>query len=288
MVKIGPPSPKVNTLDVNPNITYADTSVETWWIIEFFLKELRPVEIADLEPEDRNCSICSEGYKIDFHCAVRLPCNHCFGESCITKWLTPIDPWSKVGRVFAPFYLGVNSCPMCRQVLFPWHPFIDTLPQIEMRIKVWDWAYADAGIALSEREYQAREGLLRYIDGCSAHGLDEYYPSEVVRPESEWQADEYHARTRFCTVVSNLGGRRDLTPIQRQLTRRLERISERLKLSDERLRRWHPINQGTQYKDDSENEEECESHEEAEVEEETEELIEGDTEDMRFFRAMFR
>ena len=77
MVKIGPPGPKVNTLDIDPTLAYADTSSETCWIIGFFLKGLRPVEIAGLEPEDRNCPICAEDYRIDFHRAVRLPCNHC-------------------------------------------------------------------------------------------------------------------------------------------------------------------------------------------------------------------
>ena len=294
MVKIGPPGPKVNTLDVDPTLAYADTSVETWWVIEFFLNELRPVEITGLEPEDSNCSICAEGYKVDFHRAVRLPCNHCFGESCITKWLTPFEPWSQTAgleRIMVENHPGANSCPICRQVFFPWQPEIDNLPQIEMRIKLWDWAYAHAGVALSKREHQAREGLLRYIDGYSARGLDEYYPSEMMRPGSESRNDEICARFRFLKALLVLLARRDLTPVQRQLTRRLQRISEGQGLFDSGVMSWHRNDQGTlffEYKGDLETEEECESHEEAKAEEEPEELIEGDTEDMRIFRAMFR
>lgn len=57
MVKIGPPSPKVNPLAVDPSLAYASTSNETWTIINFFL-QLRPVDIAGLEPQDRSCPTC--------------------------------------------------------------------------------------------------------------------------------------------------------------------------------------------------------------------------------------
>ena len=291
MVKIGPPGPKTNTLDIDPRLAYADTSSETWRVIRFFLEELRPVEIAGLEPEDRNCPICAENYKIDFHRPVRLPCNHCFGESCITKWLSPFIPWSKnagLTKTILQNHPGANTCPSCRQVFFPRQRAIDCLPQIEVRIKFWDWAYAHAGIALSEREHQAREGLLRYIGGCSARGLDEFYPSELVRPGSESRKFELYAFLRFLKRVTALNSRRNLTPIQIQLARRLQHMSERL---DGGYMRWRRNDQGTLffvYKGVVKTEEEGESHEEVEAEEEIEELIEGDTEEMRFFRAMFR
>ncbi|MCJ1425987.1 hypothetical protein MMC29_003888 [Sticta canariensis] len=284
MVKIGPPGPKMNTLDIDPRLAYADTSSETWRIIRFFLEELRPVEIAGLEPEDRSCPICAEDYKIDFHRPVRLPCNHCYGESCITKWLSPFIPWSKYAGLTKKIlqnHPGANTCPSCRQVFFPRQQAIDCLPQIELRIKFWDWAYAQAGIALSEREHQAREGLLRYIDGCSARGLDEYYPSELVRPGSESRKFPPWALFRFLKTVTALNSRRNLTPIQKQLTRRLQYMSERLNGG---YMRWRRDDQGILsfvYTGVVETEE-------VKADEETEEPIEGDTEEMRFFRAMFR
>lgn len=92
MVKIGPPSPNVNTLDVDEQWTYADTAKETWQIIKFFLEELKPVNTEDLDAENGTCSICVEKFTKDLHRPVRLPCNHCFGEPCIKIWLSPYAP----------------------------------------------------------------------------------------------------------------------------------------------------------------------------------------------------
>ena len=121
MVKIVPPSPQVNTLDVDYTLTYAGTLNETWQIINFFLEELKPVETADLEPEDRNCPICAEDFTIDFHRAVRLPCNHCFGEPCIKRWLSPCMPWSpRAGQIWrlSVNHPGANTCLSCREFLY--------------------------------------------------------------------------------------------------------------------------------------------------------------------------
>lgn len=137
MVKIGPPSQKVNTLDVDPTVAYADTANETLQTMNFFLEELRPVQIEDLEPEDRNCPICGEAYTRNFHRAVRLPCKHCFGEPCIKTWLTPFEPWSpRAGNPYkrAATHPGANTCPSCRQLFFPTQRVADCLPEIDARI----------------------------------------------------------------------------------------------------------------------------------------------------------
>ena len=73
MAKIGPPSPKVNTLDVFEQRTYADTSTETWRIIQFFLEDLKPVNAADLDLGDGQCEICRQNFTSDFHRALQLP-----------------------------------------------------------------------------------------------------------------------------------------------------------------------------------------------------------------------
>ncbi|MCJ1423172.1 hypothetical protein MMC29_001053 [Sticta canariensis] len=302
MVKIGPPGPKVNTLDVDHTIAYADTSNETWQIVNFFLEELRPVDIVGAEPEDRKCPICAEDYTTGFHRAVRLPCNHCFGEKCNTKWLSPFIPWEPnagLTRRITGHHPGANTCPSCRHVFFPAQEAVDCLPEIDMRIKLWDWAYADAKIALSERQHRARECLVRYIDGYFARGLDEYYPSDAARSVYEpW------ARYRF-VMHADLLRFLSLGPIQTQLKRRLLSIANRLDPHEMSWRRndqgtlffhWKGIWEAEEQRDSDENHEEAEAEDELNEEviegdnEEAfiEDIIEGDTEEMRFFRAMFR
>lgn len=161
MVKIGSPSPKANTLDIEEEMTYANTSTDTWQIIKFFLEEMKPVSTAELDPEDRECHICAADLTTDanrLHGAVRLPCNHIFGESCIMKWLSPYVPCLQNSKELSSC---ANTCPMCRQVFFPEQSTVSFLPEIEARLMVWDKAYAHVGISLSEQEARAREDLVR-------------------------------------------------------------------------------------------------------------------------------
>lgn len=285
MVKIGPSSPNINTLDVIEEVTYADTCTETWQIIKFFLEELNPINSADLEPEDRRCSICAEDFTVDFHRAVKLPCNHQFGEPCIKKWLSPYMPWTPMAGEKYLKPVGANNCPNCRRVFFPKQTAVDTLPEIESRIKLWDRAYAYVGIPLSERERRARRDLLLYVNSYFARGLDEYYPSNRVRSGyTSWAYQRLYLVSIFLVIVK-------LTPEQEHLRRGLEDIAKR----NYPARMTYGLNNRGgltfQLKEDWEtvqHDESHESHEEVEGEEESEELAGGDTEEMRFFRNMFR
>lgn len=297
MVKISPPHPMINTLDIDDTIAFADTSTETLQIVKFFLDDLRPVDIAGLESEDRKCVICAEDYTTDSHRAVRLPCNHCFGEQCITKWLSPFIPWRPAAgltRRMTENHPGANTCPNCRHVFFPAQVAVDCLPEMEMRIKLWDWAYLEAEIAISVRQNRARECLVRYIDGYFARGLDEYYPSDAAR--SAYEPWARYRLTMFAGVLRFLS----LTPIQTILKRRLLKIATRLNPHEINWRRddqgtlffqWEGVTEGNQNYEEAEAEEEVieEINQGGDTEEEfIEDIIEGDTEEMRFFRAMFR
>lgn len=149
MAKVCLAGPAVSTLDVFEYITYASTSTETMQVIEFFLEELKPIQAEDLEPEERNCYICTDDFRAGSHIAVRLPCNHHFGEECIQNWLRPYETPTKTKDEWE---YGANSCPLCRQVFFPEQRNCDVLPEMEMRIKLWDKVFAYVGIALSEQE----------------------------------------------------------------------------------------------------------------------------------------
>lgn len=287
MVKIGPPSPVVNILDLDEEVTYAGTKTETWQIIKFFLEKLRPVRHADMEPDDSKCDICTEDFT-DSHRAVRLPCNHYFGEQCIKKWLSPYTAHSNVWALPE----GANTCPKCRREFFPEQNAVDILPAIKTRISLWDKTYGMLGIALSERERQAREDLLLYLDSYSARGKDEYYPSLTINaPYPQWAHQQL---LRFSLQLKD----KNLTPIQENLRQGLELVATQ---GFPPGSKWRVDTNGDlcfEVKDigvDGHKEPDRETKTGGEIKidedvqfEETEELAEGDSEEMRFFRALFR
>lgn len=72
------------------------------------IQDLTPVvDTSLISPEDRHCTICQERFQNPGRItrsqsrrerAVRLPCNHVFGNECITRWLAEQD-----------------TCPYCRR-----------------------------------------------------------------------------------------------------------------------------------------------------------------------------
>ena len=72
------------------------------------IQDLTPITDTSLiSPEDRHCTICQEPFQNPGRItrsqsrrelAVRLPCNHVFGNECITRWLEEQD-----------------TCPYCRR-----------------------------------------------------------------------------------------------------------------------------------------------------------------------------
>ncbi|MCJ1428285.1 hypothetical protein MMC29_006194 [Sticta canariensis] len=209
-----------DTLDVFEKRTYAFISTETWQIIKFLLEELTPVDTPDLEPEDHRCAICAENFTTDDHPPVRLPCGHVFGKDCIQEWLRPYSP-------FFPYNghemkVGANTCPMCRREFFPEQRGFDILPNIEARIKLWDKAYAHVGIALSERERQAREDLLRYIDyyEMARHNVY-FYPFTWPQSTDHWADNQ----RKWLLECSRDLKRTNLTPKQEHLRQGLEEFA---------------------------------------------------------------
>lgn len=223
MAESGAPSPGVTTLDVYQHRTYALISTGTWKVIKFFLEELEPVNIWEIQPEDCDCDICTEDFTSDFHCPVRLPCNHIFGKSCIESWLRPYLSSKACSGQEIPSW-GANSCPKCRRVFFPEHQSFgikDNLADIEIRIRYFDMVYAHIGIPLSQKEDQARADLLRYLGSYSTRHIDVYYPywefKSVRLMNTLW------AQRRllyFCCILKF----KNLTPAQEDLRLRLEDI----------------------------------------------------------------
>lgn len=181
--------------------------------------------------------------------------------------------------------VGANNCPCCRREFFPKQTAVDTLPEIKARIELWDRAYAYVGIPLSEGERRAREDLLRYVDSYFARGLDEYYPSDNARSGyTTWAYERLYLVSIFLVIVK-------LTPLQKHLRRGLEDIAKRNYPAKMTYGLNHRGRMTFELKEDWEtvqHDENHESQEKVEAEEESEELAEGDTEEMRFFRNLFR
>lgn len=293
MVKIGPPSPKVNTLDVDDGQTYANTTTETWQLLKFFQEEIVPVDSENRAPEKGKCSICTEDFTATSHQAVRLPCNHVFGKPCIEKWLSPYAS-ARDGRdasdgrdatEWEGSNFGANTCPLCRRVFFPEQTDVDCLPNIEARIQIWDMAYAHVGIALSERERRAREDLLRYINAYGFPRMEIYFPElaalvspHLTNPSIWWARIKLHRYSLFLKF-------KELTPVQEQLRQSLERVARLIVL---RGLEWAQGEVVRNDEDDRKTVLDGESGGEVECEDESEEFVEGDTEEMRFFRTLFR
>lgn len=285
MVKYGPPSPKVNTLDFFRDWTYADISIETLQIIRFFLDDLIPVDTANIEPEDNTCDICTD--ELTSHRAVRLPCNHTFGEACIKKWLSPfmeeIPPARDWGNP-----VGANTCPKCRREFFPQQTLSDMWPAVFTRIKLWDQAYASVGIALSETESQARDDIFRYLRENYGRGHNESNPEFTNKsPYPLW------AHQRLLIFARELK-RQDLTPVQKHLTQGLEEIAAH---GFPGRSRWLRGTDGSVYLEvqdpvDRDNVIDGANDEEVRVEQESEELADDTDDDeaeaMIFFQTLFQ
>ena len=72
-----------------------------------FLASLPKVRPTSLPEDDRTCAICQDKYgeRPDSENAVKLPCGHHMGASCVENWFSP-DGSNK------------NTCPLCREMFF--------------------------------------------------------------------------------------------------------------------------------------------------------------------------
>lgn len=158
-----------------------------------------------------------------------------------------------------------------------------------MRIRLWDTAYEAFGILLSETQTQAREELLQHLNRYyRVHGLDKYCPSDTAVPAHDTWATK--RLFDYSLALKDTG----LTPVQAQLRLKLEAVARTL----EPRFRWIQNDEGEmciQREDDwayelldSEFNKSHENNEKAEIEEESKELAEGDSEEMRCFRILFR
>ncbi|MCJ1462736.1 hypothetical protein MMC07_001339 [Pseudocyphellaria aurata] len=221
---------------LNDYEVYAGTTKSEWEVIVAQQNTLKPVKLdaSELEASDLECDIC----RIPFGCAdddgilpeqpVALPCNHVFGQNCISSWIA-------IGRrpvpVQVPRFRAVGpdsfddlllhpppevprttafSCPKCRKR--------HTIPVVEKqiaqekamavkaRLHFWDRAYDRLGIHRSPEEEASREDLQRFV---------EMTPTEFVSGD---RMRSYDLRAQVSALrFAVRRAHSDLTPVQSQL-----------------------------------------------------------------------
>ncbi|MCJ1466991.1 hypothetical protein MMC07_005613 [Pseudocyphellaria aurata] len=198
------------TFDLSDEEAYAGTSRSEWESIVSELNHLTPVNTDVFEIHEHECGICQEpiGSADDggnAEEAVSLPCQHVFGNHCISKWIAmgqnanehedspnhPVGPDSFDDLLPREPCLGLNSCyftcPICRQ---GWT--ISTreaqAPAIVARLRFWDSAYEKLGIVRSAKEEESRKDLWEFVENV---------PKKVISKE---QLCSYDLRARVSAM----------------------------------------------------------------------------------------
>ncbi|MCJ1465658.1 hypothetical protein MMC07_004277 [Pseudocyphellaria aurata] len=67
--------------------------------VKFLMTKLEPVNMEELDPDNRVCSICQEELVVSedakpSHTPVRTICGHIFGKTCVIRWFDPLKVWA--------------------------------------------------------------------------------------------------------------------------------------------------------------------------------------------------
>ncbi|MCJ1264183.1 hypothetical protein MMC22_004054 [Lobaria immixta] len=211
---------KPNAFVIDEYEAYAMVDINLWYAVEFLLTKLEPVQLEDVDPDDRTCTICQEEYHVSgdnklSHTPVRTPCGHIFGQPCIMKWLDPLCYWEVDEDSETEVLLDQTktSCPKCRRVFFPETTRM-ALHAIASRLWYWDLIYACVGVARSEKEERSREHLWQYIEYCRS--INEFTVRRPFALEMVRLCEDL-----FLLFASQLKNQ-TLTPVQERLRNRLE------------------------------------------------------------------
>lgn len=226
---------------LNDYEAYAGTEAKVWQAMRFFNK-LEAVDLNELAPEDRTCSICRLAYDDPKdgdikHVPIQLPCSHCFGREGLARWITPRAVWEHNGsneweeeqdyfwRPFIPSS-GSAACPICRRVLFQRPHNTESAMGLEARLIFWDRANEKIGCLRSEKEEQSRADLIRYMEfNRRANGIG--VEANKIAIDQRWnELERYHLSARilllgFVTVRTW----ESVSPTQARLLRNLQHMA---------------------------------------------------------------
>lgn len=201
MVKIGPRVAPANMFVLSHDEAYAGTSRAEWEVIVNQGDGLKPVNLDDIEPENRECDICREpfGPSSDHttrpEMPVSLPCGHIFGQDCLENWIdagngrdgsqdhdnrpddnSSDEEWTEeetrpeeddVDDLLPDSASLITndpfSCPKCRAEHTILTSAAQNAPKIAARLRLWDYAYERLGIVRSVEEEACREDLWRFV-----------------------------------------------------------------------------------------------------------------------------
>lgn len=114
-------------------------------------------------PHDKlDCPVCMQPYvelkaadkdnKVEV--AIRLPCKHLIGDSCLYRWISPFTHQYK------------NTCPLCREELFTQETGEETINGVELRVDIEVWRAQLSGAKLTvenhDRLLESRADILRF------------------------------------------------------------------------------------------------------------------------------
>lgn len=205
---------------------YAMVHINFWYAVEFLLTKLEPVQLEDVDPDHRTCTICQQEYHVSedekiSHAPVKTPCGHIFGQPCIIKWLDPLCYWevdesseTEVHEASGNLLERTKtSCPTCRRVFFLESTRL-ALDALATRLWYWDLIYACVGVARSEKEERSREHFWQYIEYCRS--INEF---TVRRP---FALEMIRLCERLLSLFAFELKSQALTPVQEHLRNRLE------------------------------------------------------------------
>ena len=116
------------------NAPALDYSVSEPPAIEF-LNTLISIDMDELNPDDRICSICMEPYLSGEkpEMPLQLPCGHVFGKECLFQWMSQIGDATH------------TNCPMCRYVHVNQRSHIGSLEGLAQLLQQADWMLTRMG-----------------------------------------------------------------------------------------------------------------------------------------------
>ncbi|MCJ1263671.1 hypothetical protein MMC22_003541 [Lobaria immixta] len=221
---------------------YASTQAVVWQAMRFF-NQLEVVDLKDLAPKDRTCSICKLPYNDSedgnfTHIPVRLPCSHVFGRACLARWITPFGAWENNGEweeLHEWFesqvveFSGSTSCPLCRVNLFRKPRLAESAIGLEARLIFWDRAYEKIGCLRCEKEEQSRADMIQYINLNRIANSEDTGQKKTAIDQGWGELEKYHraSMTRLYVFIMRREEEGTLTPTQARLHRNLEYIAIR-------------------------------------------------------------
>ena len=240
MAKYGSRTAPANMFELDWDEGYAGISKADWVKIIHHLEFFKPVKLDDIEPEDRECSICrqsfcptDDGQKTEI--PISLPCNHVFGMDCLMEWinidhpeahdnvsqepprevssinsfsLADIDHLQPQGEL-DPFPYRSFSCPSCRRDLAFQRYTEAHAVVVETRLKFWDSCYEKIGCQRSVEEQVCRDELWQFVHETKRE------MTPALRRRLPWLY--FHARISAMRFALRRGQWDHLTPVQRAL-----------------------------------------------------------------------